>query len=466
MSNTFQDIEFKFSNFAGMSSCAIRLSDLTLITGPNSSGKTYAVYAVYSFLKNLRDFIQIPSQPRHALALLRDGVVDLDLTEIAKIDHSKSVAVAFKNSLPHYFSVPDDFFDDATIDVKLPPVDVLSLQRTLRLQVRKDLAVELVKESGRMSCSLSILSEDANVSFTKPPYALTAMRRAIQRTVIDLLFGNLWVNTFAITSERTGISLFWKELDINKNQIIEKLISFKGKKIDPWEFVEDQTSRYALPITDNIDIARDADNVAKQKSFISEDPELKSYIRPIFDELAGGKYKYSKEGISFEYGAARKKKTLIPIYVASSSTKSLFLLDLFINHIAEKGDLLVFDEPELNLHPANQRLMAQLLVRLVSIGIKVIITSHSDFLIREINNRIMLSKSFPGAADLMNEYGISEKEVLDPSRVAGYLLGKDRRLQHVEVKAHGLDMRSIDEAIVGASNLQGLILSGLASSED
>ena len=38
--------------------------------------------------------------------------------------------------------------------------------------------------------------------------------------------------------------------------------------------------------------------------------------------------------------------------------------------------------------------MANLLARLVTAGIKVLVTTHSDYFIREINNFIMLTNKF------------------------------------------------------------------------
>lgn len=50
------------------------------------------------------------------------------------------------------------------------------------------------------------------------------------------------------------------------------------------------------------------------------------------------------------------------------------------------------DEPELNLHPENQRKVARLLAALVNFGIKVFITTHSDYILKELNTLIMLGQ--------------------------------------------------------------------------
>lgn len=151
-------------------------------------------------------------------------------------------------------------------------------------------------------------------------------------------------------------------------------------------------SRYAHPIQDNIDIIRDYDNLCKMKSFIRED---KTTYKPVLDalyELLGGSFKAVDKQVIYQPRKERNRdKIAVPVYIASSSIKSLFLIDLYINCLAEKQGLLIIDEPELNLHPDNQRRMAGLLARLVNSGIKVMLTTHSDYLIREVDLRIQSS---------------------------------------------------------------------------
>lgn len=455
---TFMDIRFTFKNFAGISTCEMSLCRLTVISGPNSAGKTYVAYAIYSFLRELGDLCQYRLSSSDLQQLMAGKTWSVDLSEISAKDLSKRASAAFKGSLPRYFSVPDDFFSAAEVSFDLPlrdyGVDLIEQQARVGNAV-----VSLVKPAGSTVATVSLVADEHKLG----SYAIRAV---VQSLLTDVILGHLHASPFAITSERTGISLFWKELDINKNQIIEKLIEKRGKKFDPWEFVSEQTSRYALPITDNIDVARDAENVAKLKSFIAQDVEVLKYVKGCFDRISGGKFRYSKDGIAFEFGRG-KGKSVIPIYVASSSTKSLFLLDLFINHIAVEGQLLVFDEPELNLHPENQRVMAQLICRLVSVGVVVLMTTHSDFLIREVNNRIMLSKVEGGASrqKVLDRNGIAERELIQDADVCGYLLTKDRRLVPVAKTKHGLDVKTIEDAIVGASTVQGEVLGLLAASE-
>ena len=52
----------------------------------------------------------------------------------------------------------------------------------------------------------------------------------------------------------------------------------------------------------------------------------------------------------------------------------------------EPGDTLIIDEIEAHLHPAAQTQMATLLARLVRAGVRVLITTHSDWLLKELGN--------------------------------------------------------------------------------
>ena len=72
----------------------------------------------------------------------------------------------------------------------------------------------------------------------------------------------------------------------------------------------------------------------------------------------------------------------------SSMVSELAPVVLFLRGIANKGDWLIIEEPEAHLHPAAQTSMAQLLGRMVRAGLQVVITTHSDWLLKEIGNLI------------------------------------------------------------------------------
>ncbi|MCY4567101.1 MAG: AAA family ATPase [Candidatus Poribacteria bacterium] len=87
----------------------------------------------------------------------------------------------------------------------------------------------------------------------------------------------------------------------------------------------------------------------------------------------------------------------------SSMVSELAPLVLYLRGLVNPGDTFIIEEPEAHLHPGAQADMAVVLARLVRAGVRVIITTHSDWLLQEIGNLIRvgeLEKAGQAASDL------------------------------------------------------------------
>ena len=73
---------------------------------------------------------------------------------------------------------------------------------------------------------------------------------------------------------------------------------------------------------------------------------------------------------------------------SSAMVSELAPLVLFLRGIVEPGDLLIIEEPESHLHPDLQTKIAYILARLVRVGVHVLITTHSNWLLQQIGNLI------------------------------------------------------------------------------
>lgn len=134
----------------------------------------------------------------------------------------------------------------------------------------------------------------------------------------------------------------------------------------------------------------------------------------------------------------------LPLAYAPSSVRTLAGLALFLRHIAQEGSFLIMEEPELNLHPDSQRRIARVISRLAHAGIKVLISTHSDYIIRELNCMLMLSSDSEGV--LRRRHGYDEHEVLRPTQVCAYQFDTGRA-ESIEVKVTGIEVESIDREI-------------------
>jgi len=86
-------------------------------------------------------------------------------------------------------------------------------------------------------------------------------------------------------------------------------------------------------------------------------------------------------------------------------------------------DLFIVEEPEAHLHPAAQRDISDVLVRLVNAGVNVLVTTHSDNILEQVSNFIY-------AADLSG----SKLTKLDEEKCSVYLFKPGRGANETTVK--------------------------------
>ena len=81
----------------------------------------------------------------------------------------------------------------------------------------------------------------------------------------------------------------------------------------------------------------------------------------------------------------------LPIMTSSSMVSELAPVALYLRHYVKPGDTLIIEEPESHLHPAMQAEFALHLVRLVHAGIRVIVTTHSEWILDQFANLVRLA---------------------------------------------------------------------------
>ena len=82
-------------------------------------------------------------------------------------------------------------------------------------------------------------------------------------------------------------------------------------------------------------------------------------------------------------------RTELALRHASSVVAELAPLVMFLRSIVHPGDFLIIEEPEAHLHPGAQVNLALTLGRLVRAGVKVLVTTHSDWLVEEISTLML-----------------------------------------------------------------------------
>ena len=135
-------------------------------------------------------------------------------------------------------------------------------------------------------------------------------------------------------------------------------------------------------------------------------------------EMIGGLLKLSspKVGIpEIEYEYDDHK---IPLHRVSSSISEIAPITLFLKYMVMEGDLLIIEEPEAHLHPSNQLILARYIVKMIRAGLNVLITTHSTLILEQLSNFLQASKIDKGTKSKL-KFGTDE--YLTTDEIAPYL---------------------------------------------
>ena len=442
------------------------LGDLTIICGGNNTGKTYATYALFGFLSFWRDAFSIRVPDSDIQHLLNEGSIELDIQDY--INNAQTIleegCKAFTEQLPHVFASSDKHFSESRFCIDLNSTDIQPIQTFERtMGAAKSQLFSISKKADSPLVMISLMVDKEKVKIPQE-----VINRIIGDALKDIVFGRLFPHPFIASAERTGAAIFRKELNFARNRLLEEISSME-KEINPFELLSKVPTDYALPVKSNVDFTRRLEELAKKDSFITKNhPE----ILDDFTDIIGGDYLITKNDEL--YYVPKGKRIRLTMDESSSAVRSLLDIGFYIRHVAAPGDLLMIDEPELNLHPENQRRVARLFVRLVNIGIKVFITTHSDYIIKELNTLIMLNQGGKRLKVLAEREHYRDSEMLNPDKVRVYIAEevlikmdgakkktKCQTLTQADIDSKfGIEARSFDKTIEDMNRIQEEIVWG------
>ena len=96
---------------------------------------------------------------------------------------------------------------------------------------------------------------------------------------------------------------------------------------------------------------------------------------------------------------------------------------------------------------------------------KVILTTHSDYIIKELNNLIMLSCSFDNKAKVVRRFGYAKDDCIAPERIRAYI-AQQNGLTKCEIDKLGIDMPNFDETINKINDVANELAIRLAEESD
>ena len=407
-------MKITLKNLGVFKQAEFEVGELTIICGGNNTGKTYATYAYYGFLSFWWERFYPTIKKQHLDQLLETGVVSIELNEYR--DAAKEIigeaCVAYKKLLPNVFGSSKERFESTEFHLTCDPKEIDFTTESYEANFFPQ-RFSITKESASTKLSVTLLRDKEESRLLRE-----IIGRFIGESIKIILFKKLIPTPFIASAERTGAAIFRRELNFSRNRLLEELGQL-DEKTDPFSLIFKRYEGYPLPVQENVSFMRDLESIAKRKSVIAEDHPA---ILENFSDIIGGSYLVTRDDQL--YYQPHGKKIKLALDESSSSVRSLVDIGFYLKHIAKPGDVLMVDEPELNLHPENQRRVARLFARLVNLGINVFITTHSDYIVRELSTLIMLNQDIPYLKKIATQEKYQQEELLTPSQVRLYIAEK------------------------------------------
>ncbi len=426
---------------------------LIVFCGPNGTGKTYMSYLIYAITRLDNKNIGITLEDNKLKALLSENRTVLELDPDLLWDFKQKEIAAITSRLSNLFSISEErgkqlFKNTIVRDVGNSEdfkrvISKVSFIQSIRLY---DFDFEINKPADSFNIEIKI-SENT----PKGEHLKRFMEIAFVSRLFSLLAFYPITTSVIFPVERNSIYTFSKELSIKRNEALEHLEAISSKKnVDLIELYFKRSTRYPQPIRDILEVAEDLETIQKRSSSFID------FANEIEKELLKGKVVINKDTNGVEFVCDKAPRNKLSFHQSSSIVKTLASLVIYLKHEAKPNDLMLIDEPELNLHPDNQVKLARIFARMANKGLRLIISTHSDYIVREINNLLMLSSKKPEVDKIRDRYNYHEDEFLKPEETAAYFFDfkKTRKreanqadVKELAVESHGFEVPTIDDTI-------------------
>lgn len=416
---------------------------ITIFCGENNTGKTYISYLIYALMDKSIGFSDLPF-PDGMYKSVKESVP-------TKIVYSPELINTFrervlsnlKSRIEVIYGISNEEKEELFKNVKIqinPNSNATDLikQADFNYSITNGKTTFLVsKKSG--GPEVDIIPQNDNVADEGVLFAFF-LNNSIYRAI---LFGTI-TNAVVFPVERNAVFTFNRELLLSRSKLIDKIQD--SSTVDFSSLFEENTKRYPAAIRANIIHAGDIYKISQKKS------EFYKLADEIEEKLLEGSLSITKEGdVFFKSINSKKEEEKIPVHAASSLVKALTPFVFYLRHEAQKNDLIIIDEPEMNLHPNSQVTLTRFFVMMQKQGLRLLISTHSDYIIREFNKYILMGSLLKDKKTLP-EY-LSSEDALDYSDVKVHLFSpasarsKKINVVPVDVDKDGFAIPTIDKTI-------------------
>lgn len=374
-------IEITVKNFGPLKEAKVQLAPLTVFVGPNNTGKSYLATLIYAAMKARPSPAVVASRPVSADAADRFFLLAEHLAEgggahsevhsslkdvVARRSKNwfESLGRSFRSELERSFGAN---FVELAGGSSAAAVSIAGGSWSLRAQASAVTASCGVLRASTESLVLGAAARARHAGTSQDP---AGRRVAVVRLIAEELFRDrpAWVHY--LPASRSGILQTYRAF---ARAILEDAPGLDSEAR--------QVTGTSGTVTDFVGQLLFTD--AARSSPLAE---IAAYLE---SELLQGTVRLEHANpMLIPEMVFEDRQGRFPVHRTSSMVSEVAPLVIWLRYSLRPDHLLVIEEPESHLHPAAQATMARAVAMMVNAGVKVLLTTHSDYFLAEINNLI------------------------------------------------------------------------------
>lgn len=421
-------MKIQVRNLGVIKEAEVDLKPLTVFIGPNNAGKTWLAYTLFAILgsyANMRyaraytlEKVQEAYPPLDTAIqqVLDEGNATVDLVKFADEygeTYINNVALLARQWMRQYMNTVRASFESLEAHLSLGGTKEDFLRKVLAHSQENKLSVgqrrrgpllSTLKESGKRELYI-YTSTEGDISEKLP-------QRVVKEFLVDSLFRTLHIaiysSMYTFPTERSSIVLNLNDLQkiTSTSAPVDSFIAMMANMFRISTLFDRELAAKTTPaIGQYIQLAKLLEKTtlggSVDFSTPTPDPQREILFRPTED-------------------------VTLEISVVSSMVKELAPLVLYLRYLAQPGELLIIDEPEMNLHPKAQVQLIEFLAMLVEAGLQVLITTHSPYIVDHLTN-LMKAAERADKEVIRNKFYLQRAEAfISKKNVSVYLFEQEK----------------------------------------
>ncbi len=442
-------MKLKVEALAKIKKAEIEVKDLTLFIGQNSTNKSYMAHIIYELFKELSLLEEGRTSYRFisniAKKIIQENISDITYLFSLKQDLEEEIFTRqidideWEDERSTILKIYINENDEKIIDFSNKILDTILSELTKKINNSFNINKKILQKLYIVDYINKLSNNQLQVNLPMPIEQYEKIDDEVKYRAIHLLVKQLterlqkhlknYFTTYYFPASRTGFVLTLDE--IYAGIFRDK---FRGQV---------SATRLGEPTIDFIQTFADI----KMGKFDFDDwfnpvetkKESDELIKFLEKEIIKGNIQEETNSENYTSYYLKVKNEKLDLHLASSATLETLPFIIFLKNTQNiKKTLFVIEEPEAHLHPKAQIQMAKFIVKLVNSGAKVIVTTHSDYILGEINNCI-------------KKYELEEKDIsISKKNVSAYLFKNkesETEVKKLNIDQLGISNENFDEAL-------------------